>query len=122
MGSLNDFQEDSLRRHNELRAIHGVGPLEWLDDLEADARKRAQWCQDNNCMAHGDNDDAGQNLYMSYPAPSGGAAADDWYSGDSPSLSGCIQKRLIMNDNLRDNSGGCSVICFFLAFFACECE
>jgi len=31
-------------------------------------------------MAHGDMNNAGQNLYMSYPPPSGGAAADSWYS------------------------------------------
>ena len=64
-----------------LTNLSGVPPLEWDETLATDAGKQADYCEENNMLAHGNMNGAGQNAFMAMPARKGSKAAEDWYSG-----------------------------------------
>lgn len=80
MQPLEEFEQQLLNRHNELRALHGCAPLAWDDSLKETAQPQANFCEANNILQHGGQGDAGQNIFMSYPPPTGNQCTDGWYS------------------------------------------
>lgn len=82
--------------HNEVRAAHGVAPLEWDDDLAAVARSWAEGCQwgHNDGRSESFPGYVGENIYGASFTPSGLEVTSSWaseeadYDYDSNSCSG----------------------------------
>lgn len=73
------WQQDALNKHNELRALHGAPPLAWSDDLRANAQLAANENERLGHLQHVFNDDQGQNLYFRSPSAIGVDATQNRY-------------------------------------------
>lgn len=82
--------EGVTQAHNEVRAMVGVGPMTWNEDLAATAQAWAESCVDNDAPAGliDHNDDrsvghpyyVGENVYGSSGNATGVAAVNSWAS------------------------------------------
>jgi len=82
--ATDEWKEETLRVHNDLRARHGAPPLTWSDECYEQATLQAAAWGSGASGPHGHMEGAsgkhGQNTYMSDPAPTATQAAEWWYS------------------------------------------
>eukprot|EP00746_Dinoflagellata_sp_MGD_P012133 gnl/MRDRNA2_/MRDRNA2_125711_c0_seq1.p1 gnl/MRDRNA2_/MRDRNA2_125711_c0~~gnl/MRDRNA2_/MRDRNA2_125711_c0_seq1.p1 ORF type:complete len:441 (+),score=68.35 gnl/MRDRNA2_/MRDRNA2_125711_c0_seq1:100-1422(+) len=58
------FAEECLRRHNELRALHGAPPLQWSPACAMNAKLAAQECVRSGKLFHSNTEGFGQNGFQ----------------------------------------------------------
>ncbi|KAK3767308.1 hypothetical protein RRG08_050859 [Elysia crispata] len=81
--SLEAFRQQGLRKHNELRALHGSPPLRLSDDLNQYAQKWAeQMARENNLHHSARTLDSGAKVGENIAMRSSSSGAD--YTGDEP--------------------------------------
>jgi len=83
-GQFTEFQLETLKAHNELRAKHGVPAMELSAKMCTYAQEWADQLLAENRFQHRRNNKYGENLYSSWSsrpkAISGEVAVDNWYS------------------------------------------
>lgn len=79
MKGFETFKRDFVRRHNELRAVHGCSPLKYDDSIARSAQKWANHLKDLGTLAHGDMENCGQSLSVSVTDISGDRVTQLWY-------------------------------------------
>ncbi|KII73735.1 Golgi-associated plant pathogenesis-related protein 1 [Thelohanellus kitauei] len=76
----NEFQQEALQRHNDLRELHSAPPLQWSEKLAASALDWAKELADRSHLIHS-NSSSGENLALLYNIPlKGKVVSDMWYS------------------------------------------
>jgi len=77
------WREEALRVHNELRLRHGAPPLEWSDECYNAAKQQADACQKQGGLRHGNTQGPsghhGQNAFWSSRRTTPTEAIQSWY-------------------------------------------